>query len=82
MRHFYHTHFYLSLLKKKRKNKKDHTTKYDEHTATTTTTTTTMALNNFPFDPIPVPLEVRGVVDEKTSNGGGERERWSISGRE
>ena len=32
-----------------------------------------MALNNFPFDPIPVPLEVRGVVDEKTSNGGGER---------
>ena len=29
-----------------------------------------MALNNFPFDPIPVPLEVRGVVDEKTSNGG------------
>ena len=70
MRHFYHTHFYLSKLKKKRKNKKDHTTKYDEQTATTTTTTT-MALNNFPFDPIPVPLEVRGVVDEKTSNGGG-----------
>lgn len=32
------------------------------------------ALNNFPFDPIPVPLEVRGVVeDEKTSNGGGRR---------
>ena len=37
-----------------------------------------MALNNFPFDPIPVPLEVRGVVDEKTTSnnnngGGGER---------
>ena len=33
------------------------------------------ALNNFPFDPIPVPLEVRGVVDEKTSNNGGGGER-------
>ena len=32
------------------------------------------ALNNFPFDPIPVPLEVRGVVvDEKTSFNGGRR---------
>ena len=33
-----------------------------------------MALNNFPFDPIPVPLEVRGVVvDEKTTSNGGRR---------
>ena len=72
MRHFYHT--FLSLTTQKKRRIKKTTTKYDEQTATTTTTTTTtMALNNFPFDPIPVPLEVRGVVDEKTSNGGGER---------
>ena len=63
------SHIFISHSKKRRIKKT--TTKYDEQTATTTTTT--MALNNFPFDPIPVPLEVRGVVDEKTSNGGGER---------
>tara|TARA_B100000519_G_scaffold176044_1_gene164984 strand:+ start:65 stop:838 length:774 start_codon:yes stop_codon:yes gene_type:complete len=36
------------------------------------------ALNNFPFDPIPVPLEVRGVCvvdDEKTGNNNGRGRR-------
>ena len=35
------------------------------------------ALNNFPFDPIPVPLEVRGVVvdEKKTSNNSGRGRR-------
>ena len=40
-----------------------------------------MALNNFPFDPIPVPLEVRGVCvveDEKTTSSNNGRGRRAV----